>query len=105
MEDVENGSKLKKSTWQGIKKGVFNTFTKMLKAREVNRVTAALLMAFAFLQIYGTVLTNTEHINWKDDIASGFIWNLFDIIRVSPIIIRHKAFIFYWFFYSICSFF
>ena len=104
MEDPDDKDKTKNTTWQVIKNGIFNVFIEMLKIRQVNTVTAIILMSTNFLQIYGTLLSNIEYLRWKDDLAENLILNFFDSIRISPMIIRYDAVIFYWLFYSLCIF-
>ena len=101
MEDQNDNTKVKKERWKNIKDAVFNVFIEMLKDRKVGHIKVLFFMTFNFMQIYGTILTNTEFIKWKDDIADDFIMDVFHIVRVAPIIIRHNAYLFFWFFYII----
>jgi len=104
MEDQDSNTQSNSSIWQGIKDGVFNVFVEMLKSRKVSQISATFLMSFTFLQIYGTILRDSEFIKWNDDIAADSIYTIFNFIRIIPAVIKSGSGAFFWFFYNFCIF-
>lgn len=89
--------------WQGIKDGIFNIFVEMLKNRKVSRLASALHMSISFMQIFGTILAESEYIKWDDDIAADSVYSVFRLFRVIPAIQKDKSASFFWFILCFCT--
>ncbi len=97
MEVPNENAKSKSSVWQETKDGIFNVFVEMLKNRKVSRLAGAIHLSITFMQIYGTVLMDSEYINWSDDIAADSVYSVFRLFRVIPAIEQDASASFFWF--------
>jgi hypothetical protein len=58
-------------------------------------------MSFNFLQIYGTLITNYEYIDWEDNIVGDSVVEFFKVIRMVPVLLRYDSASLYWLFWSL----
>ena len=102
---MEITSKLsqQKNSWDNIKTSCLKVFVSMLKIRAILSIDAVIFISVCFIQIYGTILEDNEYVNWNDDIADEFVYEMFRIIRIIPLTIKRNITAFYWSIYGFCN--
>ena len=86
-----------------VKIATCSVFVNLLKDRKVSQLTAMILTLSAFLQIYGTLCTQSNNISWDDDLISGFVYEVGILSQLIPYCARQRTVTLYWLIYACCK--